>query len=127
MKTISAREKFLTDYEIWKIVREQQGKHANAKNSQNLATITFELEKYLDESPAAKYDDRSFVRMLELLQDYDLEKIEKLMIVNAVPRSIVELHVLIEECDARFTQERLEAILQGIGNIVPADMRMDTT
>lgn len=107
---LQAQEKLLTNYEVLSHL----GQSKQDKAPENLATITFQLQKYLQSANkgAAVSSDTALTRRLRTLQAYDLEKIEKIMVLNAMPRKLVELHVLIEECDQRFTQEQLETLLQ---------------
>lgn len=47
----------------------------------------------------------------ELLPDRALTKAERLQIINHVPRSIVELHTLVEEITVRFTDLQVDELL----------------
>lgn len=58
---------------------------------------------------------------LDSIRDYKLTKVEKLMVVNSVPRSLAALHVLIEEHEDRFSMEEMEALLDLVGQAFPPD------
>jgi hypothetical protein len=58
---------------------------------------------------------------LDSIRDYKLTKVEKLMVVNSVPRSLAALHVLIEEHEDRFSMEEMEALLELVGQAFPPE------
>lgn len=47
----------------------------------------------------------------EILPDRALTKAERLMLVNQVPRNLVELHVLVEEVEIRFNESQINELL----------------
>ena len=53
------------------------------------------------------------------LNTLDLVKVEKLQIVNSLPRSMVHLYALIDECDQRFDEDTCESILKKIQELFP--------
>ena len=83
----------------------------------NAATILYETLKYLEETPAASVPDDAAVRQLLLqLKQFKLTKSEKLEIVNHLPTSLVELQLVVEESEERFTEDQMNELL----NIVTA-------
>ncbi|KAG5513281.1 hypothetical protein PMAC_001652 [Pneumocystis sp. 'macacae'] len=131
MKVLIKRDAFLTDYEVLKHIYEDEleEKHniENTKSRQlineNLRTIQFELRKYLEELPAKKQSAEQVCKLTKELENYPLTKAEKLMIVNSRPDTLVELYILIEECEERFNLEQLQQILDRIHNEMPLDFQ----
>ncbi|SJM86391.1 related to DNA-directed RNA polymerase III subunit RPC9 [Zygosaccharomyces bailii] len=65
-------------------------------------------------SPISRLNDERFSELVRNLNQYSLFKAEKLHIVNQLPQSLVHLYSVVEECDSRFTQEQLDAILASL-------------
>lgn len=57
--------------------------------------------------------------ILSFLKKYDLTRIEKLQILNLLPRNPVEFYALVEECEERFTNDQIDVILNMIDTVVP--------
>lgn len=78
----------------------------------NLEIITRDVTSYLSKSPVASQTVGNITQAMKELSKYELEKIEKLQILNSTPHSLVSLYSIVEECDQRFTEEEIEDILQ---------------
>ncbi|CAE6448411.1 unnamed protein product [Rhizoctonia solani] len=81
---------------------------------QNLRTIEVELISHLkDMYPLMQRQNETAIRNLtRSLSKFTLTKSEKLQIVNLAPRQLVELYVIVENLEERFTDEELTEILQ---------------
>ncbi|CAO1626370.1 unnamed protein product [Sympodiomycopsis kandeliae] len=55
----------------------------------------------------------------EILPDRALTKAERLMLVNHVPRNLVELHTLVEELEMRFTESQIHELLNLVHSNLP--------
>lgn len=55
----------------------------------------------------------------EILPDRALTKAERLMLVNQVPRNLVELHTLVEELEMRFTESQVNELLNLVHTHLP--------
>ncbi|PWN18781.1 hypothetical protein BCV69DRAFT_233772, partial [Microstroma glucosiphilum] len=103
-----------------------------AKVPQNLRTIQYEILSTLSQPyrPAAHQQAdhiRSFHVALkaagfigdEILPDRALTKAERLQLVNNAPRSLVELHTLVEELGERFTESQIEELMNLVATHIP--------
>ncbi|CAE6527230.1 unnamed protein product [Rhizoctonia solani] len=81
---------------------------------QNLRTIEVELISHLkDMYPLMQRQNDTAIRNLtRSLGKFTLTKSEKLQIVNLAPRQLVELYVIVENLEERFTDDELTEILQ---------------
>ena len=87
----------------------------------DLEIITRDLSQYLVKvNQTNESTQESFVGLMLVLNTYEIEVIEKLMIMNLLPRSLVNLYAIIEECEDRFTQEQCEDILANVEKFYPA-------
>jgi len=90
----------------------------------NLRTLQVETLTYLDQPDLPKYTVAKLKAALRALNEieplpdteqgvgYGLTKTEKLMMVNLAPARLVDLTVVCDELDTRFTSEAQEKILQ---------------
>ncbi|KAI8048560.1 RNA polymerase Rpb4-domain-containing protein [Syncephalis plumigaleata] len=139
MEIVDARSALLSNYEVLSVLREQlatreeDNNNSNNKNNskskrkntkkvaENVKTIEFETLSYLNGSPSSTQTDTQVVGLTTALSKWTLTKAEKLQIVNIRPRQIVEIHMLIEECDERFDVDTLEEMLALVRQHLPRD------
>ncbi|KAJ1984630.1 hypothetical protein H4R34_000533 [Dimargaris verticillata] len=122
MKVEQAFGPLLSDYEVLTLLQEQdttlRAREANGANDMpNLMTIQFE----------ATVTPEVIKQTIKALEPFQLTKAEKLQLINLCPRSLVDIYVLIEECEERFAEDQLEDMLTIIGRLLPpAEETMDT-
>lgn len=66
-------------------------------------------------------DVDNFKQLMSFLNQFELMKVEKLQIVNALPRSLVVLYLLVEDCEERFSVEICEDIVGKINELFPLE------
>ena len=98
-----------------KILKENQENKARMKSNKNLATITYETIKYLQDSPACQIKPNQMIRFLNEIKDkFRLTKFEKLQIINHRPQTVVELQLLVEENEERFSEDAMQRLLDSV-------------
>ncbi|CAI4034401.1 hypothetical protein SMKI_10G1910 [Saccharomyces mikatae IFO 1815] len=68
--------------------------------------------KDVEKSAISRMSDQSFGDLMTKLNSFKLFKAEKLQIVNQLPANMVHLYSIVEECDARFDEKRIEEMLE---------------
>ncbi|CAK7900789.1 DNA-directed RNA polymerase III subunit RPC9 [[Candida] anglica] len=138
MKILNPRDKFLSNYEVlshlqdikkknnWTFGPEENDKKFQKKRftacGLDLEVITRDLSSYLQSSPCGVIEsDEQFSQLMLFLNTFELEKIEKLQIVNSLPRSMVCLYAVVEECDQRFDEDTCETIIAKINELFPVE------
>mmetsp|Transcript_189 Transcript_189/g.219 ORF Transcript_189/g.219 Transcript_189/m.219 type:complete len:166 (-) Transcript_189:60-557(-) len=138
MKILEERDKFLSNFEVaehldsikskynWTFKEEENDKKKNKKRftacGLNLEEITRDLSSYLENnSSSAITTQEGFKDLMIHLNGLELMKVEKLQIVNSLPRSMVHLYALVEECDQRFDEETCEGIINKINDLFPIE------
>ncbi|ODV97290.1 hypothetical protein PACTADRAFT_79680 [Pachysolen tannophilus NRRL Y-2460] len=142
MKIEVPRDKLLSNYEVynhlldvqkennWKldpITKKNLTKTHTSHHSQiNLEVITRDLYSYLYNSLKFNVTDNSkqnyeenFIKLIDGLNKFKLMKIEKLQILNLLPRSMVLLYSIVEECDQRFDEDECLNILKVVEDCFP--------
>ena len=121
MEVLEGQEKMLSNYEVLKILKDVKETTKSSKSSnKNLATITYETINYLE--GLKHYNglrDEHVIDYLEEMKRFNLTKLEKLQILNQRPKSMVELQVLIEENEERFSEEAMDMILDIVRKTLP--------
>ncbi|OZJ02200.1 hypothetical protein BZG36_04750 [Bifiguratus adelaidae] len=136
MEVVDERAALLSNYEVAAFLKEQTelqknfgAEHSNLGGlnfwGENLLTVQFETSDYLSKTACSTQDARQVQDFLAIFKQYPLTKAERLEILNSRPRNIVELVVLIEECEERFGQQDLEGILDKIAQVLPRDETQD--
>ena len=95
----------LTNFEILNLVKSES---KDPKN-QDLNTLDFEILKHLKVNSDQKSDLIS--TFLKEIESLSLNRLEQLHLINHKPKSLVELSVLIEEYDDRFTEKHSQFLL----------------
>lgn len=137
MKILAERSAFLLDFEVfqhleelkekynWTFSPEEDSKLKSRKRrftaaGLGLEVATRDITLYLSKNAGGSYPDaEAFTELMTFLNKFELMKAEKLQIVNSLPRSMVHLYGLVEECDQRFDEETCESILAKVSELVP--------
>ncbi|KAG2217906.1 hypothetical protein INT45_008656 [Circinella minor] len=122
------RAAMLSNFEVLQLLEEQQAKQKKAQDStngisvpENLRTVQFELAEYLKETSCGTQDQKQVKEFMEAMKSYELTMAEKLQLLNLRPRSAVEIYLLIEECEERFSEDQLEEMLETVLSALPRD------
>ena len=115
MEITNNNSALLSNIEVLKILKENQENKARMKSNKNLATITYETIKYLKDSPACQIKPNQMIRFLNEIKDkFRLTKFEKLQIINHRPQTVVELQLLVEENEERFSEDAMQRLLDSV-------------
>ncbi|RWS20582.1 DNA-directed RNA polymerase III subunit RPC9-like isoform X2 [Leptotrombidium deliense] len=117
---IVGNEKLLSNLEVLTILREMKSKK-RIKEQKNVATIAYETCKYLEETPCKHQSAESVVNYLKVMKEkaFRLTKAEKLQILNQRPSTLIEVQLLIEENEERFSEEALNEMLAVVEETLP--------
>ena len=107
----------VSNYEVLNLLQEKMkddaGKKRHKKQRQeNLATISYEVTKYLEKTPCKLQNEEVIRDFLVEVAPFNLTKGEKLQLLNLRPSTPVEIQLIIEESEERLkTDEELEKLL----------------
>ncbi|EMG47895.1 RPC17 DNA-directed RNA polymerase III subunit RPC9 [Candida maltosa Xu316] len=143
MKVLTERDGFLSDFEVEKHLKniktkynwtfpeidkeEPVNNHKHKRNNKHytacglgLETITKDVLIHFSTSDSRYIDsEQGFKTLMEFLNSFELMKIEKLQIVNSLPRSLVVLYAIVEECEERFGEATSQSIIDKIDELFP--------
>ncbi|KAF2086196.1 hypothetical protein K490DRAFT_12066, partial [Saccharata proteae CBS 121410] len=125
MKILEKQSSVLTNYEVLKIIQEQEAEYngtdgtgrarAMPKNFKRILTdVTTELTRPNSPLvPPTKYNPQNITDFYRrtTAAGFELEKAEYLQIVNLRPKTLADLDIICEELDARFDEEKQNELL----------------
>jgi len=91
----------------------------------HLPTVVYESLRFLEKTACLNQTPEVIKNFLEKLEarsnEFKLTKIEKLQLINQRPASAVELQILIEDNEERFTLEQMDDLLDFVLENLPAE------
>ena len=115
MEILDENAGLLSNFEVLQVVKEVNLELSVIKNKfsdEHMFINTEKVEKFLGKSPCSQQTPERIKSFLQVLSKYKLKSSEKLQILNTCPMKPVDLHILIEECDTRFSDEEVDTILK---------------
>ena len=127
MEIINKNSALLSNFEVYKLLKEtkeiQDLKYNKSINQQSidkhLPTVIYESLKYLEKTACINYSKEIIERFLKESEKFKLTKVEKLQLLNQRPITPVELQMLIENSEERFTIEQMDEVLDFINSLLP--------
>jgi len=116
----------LSNCEVLSLVREMHHKRPQLKHNKQLATIAYETIRFLEDSAANAQTPQHIQTFVAQVKDtFRLTKAEKLQIVNQMPNTLVELQLLIEENEERFSEQAMDQLINIINTTLTTDAHSD--
>jgi hypothetical protein len=135
MEIVNSNVSFLSNFEVFELLKETKedlAQKLSAKKANNLSnskkldqqninidkhlpTVVYESLRFLEKTACVNQTPEiisNFLKKLEQRQDFKLTKFEKLQLINLRPASAVELQVVIEDSEERFTLEQMDELLE---------------
>ncbi|KAK9888114.1 hypothetical protein WA026_000387 [Henosepilachna vigintioctopunctata] len=110
MEIVNSKCATLCNYEVMEHL--QSVRDGKNRNKGQLATITYETLRYLENTPCKEQNSTAIANCLKDLEPYNLNKMEKLMLINTTPTTPLEIQLMVEESEERLSEEDVEKILQ---------------
>ncbi|KAJ8679919.1 hypothetical protein QAD02_015706 [Eretmocerus hayati] len=104
---------YLSNYEVLDILKNIKSKK-KSKGQNQLATITYQTIRYLEDTPCKKQSPEKIKSFLAAVEPFKLTKCEKLTLLNQCPKTALEIQLIIEDSEDRLSEEEVEALLQVI-------------
>jgi len=103
----------LSNYEVLDILQNAK----SYKKMNQLATITYQTIKYLEDTPCKKQNPEKIREFLKAMEPMKLTKAEKLTLLNICPTTPIEIQFIVEESEERLSEEALNKVLQIVANV----------
>lgn len=122
MEVKNAKSAMLSNFEVLSLLNEiQKGHGKQQKMHTNLATVSYEIVQYLENTTCAKQSPDVIANFMKALDSYKLTKAEKLQFVNLRPKSAVEIQLIVEESEERLTEAQIYELLDLVGEHLPGN------
>lgn len=120
MEVVKTPHLLLSNYEVYDLLQEEGKSNSKGKKPSQKATIAYETEQYLKSyTPSTVTSPEIVKQFLVAFKKYRLTKGEKLQILNHRPTSLVELQLLIEESEERFSEDIMNEMITMVAEIIP--------
>ena len=84
---------------------------SQTRELQYAAAINEDIVSYLEETCAAGQSRESIARFMKACEPFGLKRAEVLNLVNEQPNTLVEIHLIVEECEERLSAEQVQHLL----------------
>ena len=84
---------YLSNYEVLHILQSIKS-NKKQKGQNQLATITYQTIRYLEDTPCKKQSPEKINAFLKALEPYKLTKCEKLTLLNQCPKTALEIQLV---------------------------------
>ena len=146
MEIVNKNVAFLTNCEVFGLLQQtkedlakkvlakknhKQNQQANLTDQQSvnidkhLPTVVYESLRFLENTPCvsetSEVINNFLIKLDERKDEFTLTNIVKLQLINQRPSSAVELQVLIEDNEERFTLEQMDDLLDFVIENLPGD------
>lgn len=125
MEVLNINAGMLCNFEVLQLVREMRsaqdasGSKKISKLKTNLANITYDTQKYLQQTACASQNPEMVRIFLEGAKDLKVTKFERLQLLNLRPTTIIQLQLVLEEVEERFSEEQMQSMLDLIAELLP--------
>ncbi|KAI6197348.1 DNA-directed RNA polymerase III subunit RPC9 [Aphelenchoides besseyi] len=113
MEVTNPRCTFLTNQEVLSILQEaNKASRPQSKSLQQHKTVLYEGIKYLNSTPAVNQTELLVKSLMKALAKFHLTSAELLQIANLRPKNLVDIEMIIEECDERYDEQQTTEMLE---------------
>ncbi|XP_058803333.1 DNA-directed RNA polymerase III subunit RPC9 [Phymastichus coffea] len=113
MEVLNDCSAYLSNYEVLDILKSIKSSKKQ-KGQNQLATITYQTIKYLEDTPCSKQSPEKIDAFLKALDCFKLTKGEKLTLLNQCPKTDIEIQLIVEESEERLSEEDVAKLLRVI-------------
>ncbi|XP_017880623.1 DNA-directed RNA polymerase III subunit RPC9 [Ceratina calcarata] len=125
MEVLNECSAYLSNYEVLDILQNIKANKRQKMKQNQLATITYQTIRYLEETPCKKQSPEKIKGFLKALEPFKLSKCEKLTLLNVSPKTPLEIQLIVEDSEDRLTDEDVESLLQVVANYLGEEEQED--
>lgn len=125
MEVLKECSAYLSNYEVLDILQNIKANKKQKMKQNQLATITYQTVRYLEETPCKSQSPEKIKNFLKAVESFKLTKCEKLTLLNLCPKTPLEIQLIVEDSEDRLTEEEVISLLQVITNYLGEDQLDD--
>mmetsp|Transcript_27410 Transcript_27410/g.59962 ORF Transcript_27410/g.59962 Transcript_27410/m.59962 type:complete len:125 (+) Transcript_27410:168-542(+) len=115
MKILEQNSGLLSNFEVCQVL--------NQRGCEGLVQKALASEKmvyqYLKQRTHTSLSEKQLQDFIQAVQPYQLTRVEVLQLLNLVPATAVEVHLVVEECEERLGEDKVEELLQLVSKHIP--------
>ncbi|XP_045157076.1 DNA-directed RNA polymerase III subunit RPC9-like [Mercenaria mercenaria] len=120
MEVKNDKSAMLSNYEVLNLLSDMhKGQSKQSKLQTNLATISYEITHYLENSACSKQSPELLANFIKALDRFKLTKAEKMQLLNLRPKTAVEIQLIVEESEERLTEDQIYELLDLVKEHLP--------
>ncbi|VDK18567.1 unnamed protein product [Anisakis simplex] len=122
MDVLDAQQTVLTNAETFQLINERRRQQSTVPKDQRvkaLGTVIYETSSYLQTSPAAAQKTEDIENAIRALAPFKLTAAETLQVINLRPSTIIEIQLIVEECEERLTEEQMNQLVNVVNENLP--------
>ncbi|XP_053389810.1 DNA-directed RNA polymerase III subunit RPC9-like [Mercenaria mercenaria] len=120
MEVKNDKSAMLSNYEVLNLLSDMhKGQSKQSKLQTNLATISYEITHYLENSACSKQSPELVANFIKTLDRFKLTKAEKMQLLNLRPKTAVEIQLIVEESEERLTEDQIYELLDLVKEHLP--------
>lgn len=140
MRILERSAGVLTNYEVYRLLESEARRaatdrellngarrtapHVSLSAHRNLLAVREQLSRYLEQSPSASQTDSQVEQFCERIESFGLTVAEKMQLINLRPTSLVELILIVDECEHRYDKARIRELLDACSTCFPESKRV---
>ncbi|XP_076160038.1 CGRP receptor component isoform X1 [Ptiloglossa arizonensis] len=125
MEVLKECSAYLSNYEVLDILQNIKANKKQKMKQNQLATITYQTIRYLEETPCRRQSSEKIKDFLKAMESVKLTKCEKLTLLNVCPKTPLEIQLIVEDSEDRLNDQEVESLLQVITNHLDDDEQDD--
>lgn len=125
MEVLKECSAYLSNYEVLDILQNIKANKKQKMKQNQLATITYQTIRYLEENPCKSQSPEKIKNFLKAVESFKLTKCEKLTLLNLCPKTPLEIQLIVEDSEDRLTEEEVISLLQVITDYLGEDQLDD--
>lgn len=119
MKIKDSNSGLLSNFEVLELLR-SRGATQDPLGSFGSATHSeCKVFDYLVQSAACSQTPESVQEFLLKVEKFSLTKAERLQVLNLRPSTVVEVHLIVEDCEERMSSSTVDELLETVKNTLP--------
>ncbi|XP_031844283.1 CGRP receptor component [Nomia melanderi] len=125
MEVLKECAAYLSNYEVLDILQNIKANKKQKMKQNQLATITYQTIRYLEETPCKKQSSEKIRDFLKAVESFKLTKCEKLTLLNVCPKTPLEIQLIVEDSEERLSDEEVESLLQAVTNYLGEEEQVE--
>ena len=125
MEVLKECSAYLSNYEVLDILQNIKANKKQKMKQNQLATITYQTVRYLEETPCKNQSPEKIKNFLKATEPFKLTKCEKLTLLNLCPKTPLEIQLIVEDSEDRLTEEEVMSLLQVVASYLGDDQLDD--